>query len=282
VDDLIVVVAAGPSDADLAASDLRGAGALRVWRATVGERRVLVYGAPFGSAAAVDAASTLRAAGWPADVRPTGGGHLAAWRSHTRPTVVDERLWVGFPWSEAPRPDDPSVLVEIDPLGAFGTGTHPSTRLLLQQLVRRVSAGQSVLDVGSGSGVLAVAAARLGAGRVDATDISPPARAATQRNAERNGVDVSTSTELPLEEYDVVLANIAASTLVALAPAIEARVRRGGWVGLSGISPAQESVVAAAFRRLEVVEVTAEDDWVALVLSSGAPRPPRPRSGRAG
>lgn len=282
-DDLIVVVAAGRQRASLAGDRLRSLGAGSVWQTAFGKDRVSVYGFPFGPRAAVDAAASLRADGWAADVRPAGGGHLAAWLSHTRPVVVGDRLWVCFPWSEFTPPAEAGpVVVEIDPLGAFGTGAHPSTRLLLGALVTRLGGGESVLDVGSGSGVLAICAVRLGAARVAAVDVSAAARTATSHNAARNGVQlvppgvqaacglpalVGSSIDSVDDQYDVVLANIAAPTLRELAPSLEARVGPGGWLGLSGISPAQVSLVAAAFTRLTMAELVTDDDWAALILA---------------
>jgi ribosomal protein L11 methyltransferase len=215
----------------------------------------------------------LRAAGWSATDRPEAGGHLTAWLANNAPTLVGDRLCVCFPWSEFDR-DAVTGLVEIDPGRSFGTGAHPSTRLLLAELAERIRGGDTVLDVGCGSGVLAVSAARLGA-RVVATDVEPAALTATGANATRNGLAGRVVVDpRPVEAVDgwfeAVVANIGATELVALAPAVGARVAPGGWLGLSGLSPAQVSVVAAAYARggggLAVEAVRRAEDWAAVVL----------------
>jgi ribosomal protein L11 methyltransferase len=202
-------------------------------------------------------------------VRPIGGGHLTAWRNYTRPVDIGGRVWVSFPWSEFDRDEAPAV-VEIDTGRAFGTGGHPSTGLLLQELAGRLQGGESVLDVGCGSGVLAVTAARLGAGSVLGIDIEPEALTVTGANATLNGVSAVVGTSpASLEEleavYDVVVANIGAATLIEMAAALQSRLAGGGWIGLSGLSPAQVSKVAAAYRQVEVVSVPTDDDWAAVV-----------------
>lgn len=260
---------------------LRRHGATEVWERAVGGDQVLVYGQPFDVATAVRVAADLRARGWPADVRPVGGGHLAAWQSHTRPVVVADRLWVCFPWSEFDR-GEADLLVEIDPGRAFGTGAHPTTRLLLAELVARLHGGESVLDVGCGSGVLAIAAARLGAAHVTAIDIEPEAIAATQANAARNHLDhLVTARDTPIEHitggpYDVIVANIHAAPLIEMAPAIQRCLAPDGWLALSGLSPAQLDKVKAGYNKLTAFEATAEEDWSALVAAKTGPAEPIP------
>src|SRR5207248_2337498 len=105
-----------------------------------------------------------------ATARPVGGGHLVAWQRSNRPTVVRDRLCVCLPWSEDPPPAGVTI-VDIDPGGAFGAGSHPTTRLLLAELAHRLQGGDRVLDVGCGSGALAVAAARMGAAHAVGVDI---------------------------------------------------------------------------------------------------------------
>jgi ribosomal protein L11 methyltransferase len=182
---------------------------------------------------------------------------------------VSDRLWVCFPWSEFDRTIAPTV-VEIDPGRAFGTGGHPSTALLLAELDARLRGGESVLDIGCGSGVLAVCAASLGAARVTALDVRDVAVDMTRTNAARNGVaervDASKRSVSDLDEvFDVVVANIGAPTLIDLASDVEARSASGGWIGLSGLSPAQVSMVAAAYRQVNVVATPQLDDWSAVI-----------------
>ena len=269
---VLVVVAVGDADASDAIRRLRARGAETVEQRTLGRGRFLVYGGPFDDAAATAVASDLRAEGWPAATRPAGGGHLRAWQAHTEPVVIAERLWVCLPWSECDRSRAPGGVVEIDPGRAFGTGAHPSTRLLLNELALRLQGGEAVLDAGCGSGVLAVSAARLGATSVTAVDISQAALSATRANAVRNQCDgvvrvAQTGIAGVTGAFDVVVANMHAAPLVDLAPALTSRMGPRAWLGLSGLSPAQLSVVAAAYRPLRVVATPTEDDWAALILT---------------
>jgi ribosomal protein L11 methyltransferase len=265
----LAVVAARGDEAKAAVGDLAGHGAGAIEQRSMGCGRVLVYGCFAAEPAARDAVAALRAAGWPAVVRPLAGGHLTAWRNHTRPIDVGGRVWVCFPWSEFDRQHAPAV-VEIDPGRAFGNGAHPSTRLLLVELAARLAGGESVLDVGCGSGVLAITAARLGAGSVVATDLNDEALVATRANAARNDVAARIVTSAASVEdldaaFDVIVANIGAATLIQLAPSIQARLAPGGWLGLSGLSPAQVSKVAAAYDQVQIVSLPTDEDWAAVV-----------------
>jgi ribosomal protein L11 methyltransferase len=267
---VLVVVAARANEAASVADLLYKWDAAKVTFRAVGRARTLVYGGPFDDRGALQAASHLRLLGWSADVRPEGGGHLAAWRNHTRPTVIEGRIWVCFPWSEFDR-DQAHILTEIDPGRAFGTGAHPTTKLLLRELATRLQGNERVLDVGTGSGVLAIAAAQLGASDVTAIDISPTAVAATKTNARRNQVEVR-AMDTPVAEltetYDVIVANLDASTLTQLAPAVQRCLAPRGWVALSGISPAQVSKVAATYKGVCVIGTPSEEDWSALVMGT--------------
>jgi ribosomal protein L11 methyltransferase len=149
-------------------------------------------------------------------------------QSQFDPIRVSERLWIVPSWHESP--DPAAINLILDPGMAFGTGSHPTTRLCLEWLERHVTAGCSVLDYGCGSGILAIAAARLGAGPVAGVDIDPQAVEAARANAERNGVAAlfADSAEPVAGEYDVVVANILSNPLRVLAPAICAHVRPGG------------------------------------------------------
>jgi ribosomal protein L11 methyltransferase len=148
----------------------------------------------------------------------------------------------------------PPGMVEIvlDPGMAFGTGTHPTTSLCLAALSDLLAArpGASVLDVGTGSGLLAIAAAKLGAGRVAANDNDPVAIEVARENAERNGARLELTGAAVGEiagAFDLVVANILANTLVELAPDVAARVAPGGTVLLAGILVPQEDEVRAAY-----------------------------------
>ena len=146
-------------------------------------------------------------------------------QSQFDPIRVSERLWIVPSWHESP--DPAAVNLILDPGMAFGTGSHPTTRLCLEWLERNVTAECTVLDYGCGSGILAIAAARLGAGHVAGVDIDPQAVDAARANAERNGVTAlfADSAQPVAGEYDLVVANILSNPLRVLAPAICAHVR---------------------------------------------------------
>ena len=186
-------------------------------------------------------------------------------QSQFYPIRVSQRLWIVPSWHDAP--DPAAVNLVLDPGMAFGTGSHPTTRLCLEWLERNVAEGCSVLDYGCGSGILAIAAARLGAGRVAGVDIDPQAVDAARANAERNRVTaVFAESTLPVAaEYDLVVANILSNPLRVLAPAICAHVRSGGRLALSGILREQADEIRAIYAPwvpLEVADV--REDWVCL------------------
>ncbi|HJV92303.1 MAG TPA: 50S ribosomal protein L11 methyltransferase [Azonexus sp.] len=189
-------------------------------------------------------------------------------QSQFDPIRVSERLWIVPSWHESPDPS--AVNLILDPGMAFGTGSHPTTRLCLEWLERNVSAGCTVLDYGCGSGILAIAAARLGAGRVAGVDIDPLAVDAARANAERNGVSAlfADSAAPVAGEYDVVVANILSNPLRVLAPAICAHVRPGGRLALSGILREQAEEIIGIYAQwlpLQVADV--REDWVCLAGS---------------
>ena len=204
-----------------------------------------------------------------------------AWKAHFSLHRIGERVTVRAPWHDVP-PDPGSVTIELDPGMAFGTGLHPSTRLTTLALERLVRPGDRVLDVGTGSGILAIAAALLGASRVDAVDVEPVAVRSARENAERNGVGDRVRAELgtvgPGEPftgtYDLVLANIIARVLADLAPALAAAVGPGGHLAMAGIIEPKESQVVDAFRDTGLVQVDRgqTEDWVSLVYQRPADR----------
>ena len=174
------------------------------------------------------------------------------WKRDLGPMTAG-RVWVRPSWIEAPVPEG-LVEVVLDPGMAFGTGSHPTTALCLAAMSRALLAtpGASVLDVGTGSGLLAIAAARLGAGRIAANDVDPVAVEAARENAARNGlggrIDLRCAgLEAFPGPFDVVVANILANTLVELAPEIASRVAPGGLVLLAGILAPQEEEVRSAY-----------------------------------
>jgi ribosomal protein L11 methyltransferase len=197
-----------------------------------------------------------------------------AWKAHFPVLRVGRRLVVRPTWRRhRAAPDD--VVLALDPGMAFGTGLHPTTRLCLAAVDRladddRIS-GRPVLDVGCGSGILAIAAARFGADRVIAIDTDPIAVEATTANARRNRVSRRVTARLgtlpsAAGPFDVVLANLIASLLVRLAPALHDELAPGGTIVASGIFVDRAPEVRSAFEAagLSVRKATSEGDWVAL------------------
>jgi len=186
-------------------------------------------------------------------------------QSQFDPIRVSERLWIVPSWHESP--DPAAINLILDPGMAFGTGSHPTTRLCLEWLERNVSPACTVLDYGCGSGILAIAAARLGAGRVAGVDIDPQAVESARANAERNEVTAlfADSAEPVAGEYDLVVANILSNPLRVLAPAICAHVRSGGSLALSGILREQaEEIIAIYAQWLPMQVADTREDWVCL------------------
>lgn len=186
-------------------------------------------------------------------------------QSQFDPIRVSERLWIVPSWHETP--DPAAVNLILDPGMAFGTGSHPTTRLCLEWLERSIYSGCRLLDYGCGSGILAIAAARLGAGSVAGVDIDPQAVEAARANAERNGVTAlfADSAQPVAGEYDLVVANILSNPLRVLAPAICAHVRSGGRLALSGILREQADEIIAIYAQwlpMQVADV--REDWVCL------------------
>ena len=186
-------------------------------------------------------------------------------QSQFDPIRVSERLWIVPSWHAAP--DPAAVNLVLDPGMAFGTGSHPTTRLCLEWLERNVQSGCSVLDYGCGSGILAIAAARLGAGSVVGVDIDPLAVEAARANAQRNGVSATfhDSAQPIVGAYDLVVANILSNPLRVLAPAICAHVRRGGRLALSGILREQADEIMAIYGQWLPMQVADfREDWACL------------------
>lgn len=198
-----------------------------------------------------------------------------AWKKHYHPVRIGERIVVQPEWEPADdiRPND--VVITLDPGMAFGTGTHPTTRLCLASLDAQVQPGHTVLDLGTGSGILAIAAAKLGASKVLAVDIDPVAVEAALENIQKNQTaEKVTVQEGGLESvvtsarrFDVVVANILARTIIAMADQhLGEIVRPGGVAIFSGIILDQVADVEAALQKagLTLTGVRQEADWVAM------------------
>lgn len=183
------------------------------------------------------------------------------------PFPVGRRLWITPSWhaSAQPAPDARIALV-LDPGLAFGTGSHPTTRLCLEWLDEQLQGGESVIDYGCGSGILAIAAARLGARRVTGIDIDPQALAAATRNAADNGVSIElrSSSETMPEAADLVVANILANPLRVLAPVLEALVAPGGHLVLAGLLDRQADEIARCYPGITLNAWRSLDGWTCL------------------
>jgi ribosomal protein L11 methyltransferase len=168
-------------------------------------------------------------------------------QSQFEPIRINDRLWIVPSWHAAP--DPAAINLELDPGLAFGTGSHPTTRLCLEWLCAKVSRGDTLLDYGCGSGILALAGAKLGAGEVVGVDIDARALEAAAENAARNRVALRLAhSQQPLsEQFDIVVANILTNPLCVLAPLIAARVKPGGQLALSGVLDNQAEQVIAAY-----------------------------------
>lgn len=181
------------------------------------------------------------------------------------PIQIARRLWVVPTWHVAPDPS--AVSVVLDPGLAFGTGSHPTTRLCMEWLATHLEGGERVLDYGCGSGILAITAMKLGAAEAIGVDIDPQAIVAATRNAEQNRVAARFvgPEDLGSGEFDVVVANILANPLRALAPLLTGRLRRGGWLLLSGILESQAEAVGASYAALLPLATAGTcEGWVLL------------------
>jgi ribosomal protein L11 methyltransferase len=190
---------------------------------------------------------------------------VAKSREQFGPIRVSAHLWIVPTWRAPPEPE--AINLVLDPGLAFGTGSHPSTRLCLQWLERSIAGGETVLDYGCGSGILAIAALKLGALRAVGVDIDPDAVTAARANARRNGVAGEFfEGRAPLTfTADVVIANILANPLKVLAPMLASRCRHGGRIALSGILSDQASDVQSCYSPWIAFAPSAEaEGWVCL------------------
>ena len=274
---MIVVATSGDTVAEVSRR-LHDLGVAGVGATDTRAGRWLVRGSAADDADGERVAAQLRSEGLIAVARPDGGVRLDAWTEHTRPRRFGDRVSVCLAWSEHDRSALPG-LVELG-LGGFGNGAHPTTAMLIDQLVGRIAGGERVLDVGCGSGVLGLCALRLGAARLVAVDTKPAAVEATRRNAELNGLGAMvTATSDGLDRldgpFDVIVANVGRSALVELGADLVRLLAPDGWLAISGFSPSQRAQVGAFLRPLVEIADDATGEWSAAVLA-GSQSPRRP------
>ncbi|MBY4726826.1 MULTISPECIES: 50S ribosomal protein L11 methyltransferase [Burkholderia] len=186
-------------------------------------------------------------------------------QSQFEPIPIGERIWVVPSWHDAPDPD--ALILELDPGLAFGTGSHPTTRLCMEWLEQSVQPGQSVLDYGCGSGILAILAKKCGANPVIGIDIDPQAVESGRQNSERNHAEVTYGLPdaCPDGEFDIVVANILSNPLKLMASMLASKVKPGGRIALSGVLARQADEVAAVYARYVDISVWREHEgWVCL------------------
>lgn len=273
-----MVVLVPPSASELVADRLWSFAPVAIEERDAPEGTLLLAG--FGrhdQALAAAAAVDELLAGFPGGERarlvPVEDDGLDGWRAWAR--VEHAAPFAIVPtWLPDPTPRRGVQVLRIDPGHTFGSGSHPTTRLVLSRLASLVAPGASVLDVGCGSGVLAVGAALLGAGRVHAIDVDPDSPAATAANADRNGVgpQVHASNRSLAQvvadggRFDVVAANLLAPVIVELATNLVAAVAPGGALVVSGLLAERWEQAATSLVGLTVDHVDTADDWVAVTL----------------
>ncbi|MDO5550299.1 MAG: 50S ribosomal protein L11 methyltransferase [Lachnospiraceae bacterium] len=200
------------------------------------------------------------------------------WKQYFKPFTVDDIL-IKPTWEEIPEEHQDKLLIQIDPGTAFGTGMHETTQLCIRQLRKYVTEDSLVLDVGTGSGILGIAALKLGAKEVWGTDLDENAITAVGENLESNGIssdkfhviqgniidDKAIQDWAGYEKYDIVVANILAPVIIMLQKEVPVHLKKGGIFITSGIINLKEEDVRAAFAandQFEVVEVTYQGEWV--------------------
>jgi ribosomal protein L11 methyltransferase len=274
-----LVVTASVDDADVVSDILWGLGVRAIEERTgVGEgvgETVELWTAVGQDAASVERAHAALGGRWPCRLVevPTAGAQ--SWRAFAAPVWIDDRLVIVPDWQHVDDAGgdagDGPIVVRIEPGGAFGLGDHPTTQASLRALTQLGVAGADVLDVGCGTGVLAVVAALLDARSVRAVDVADAAVDATVDNARRNGVratiTVDTESIADIEDdYDVVVANILAPTLVAMADDLRRVTRHGGSLVISGVLADAHDHVLAALAPMQVERTDVIDGWACVIL----------------
>ena len=201
------------------------------------------------------------------------------WKQYFHQFYVDDILIIPS-WEDVKPEDKDKMIIHIDPGTAFGTGMHETTQLCMRQLKKYVNKDTQILDVGTGSGILSIAALKLGASHAVGTDLDPCAISAVKENLEANDVpvtdmdmilgniidDKAIQDEVGYEKYDIVVANILADVLIPLTPVILHQMKKGGLYITSGIIDDKEESLVAAVKAagLEVLEVTHQGEWVSV------------------
>lgn len=201
------------------------------------------------------------------------------WKQYFHQFYVDDIL-ITPSWEEVKPEDQDKMIIHIDPGTAFGTGMHETTQLCMRQLKKYVTSGTELLDVGTGSGILSIAALKLGAKHVVGTDLDPCAISAARENLEANDIpegsmdvmigniidDREVQDRVGYEKYDIVTANILADVLVLLTPVILHQMKKGALYITSGIIDEKEETVVNAVKEagLEIVEITHQGEWVSV------------------
>lgn len=222
-----------------------------------------------------DAAAILREAAARINLSPLPAYHIEAlgdndWvrltQSQFEPIRISQRLWIVPTWHEPE--DSGAVNIVLDPGLAFGTGSHPTTRLCLRWLDENLQGGESVLDYGCGSGILAIAALKLGAARTTGVDVDSQAVTASRENATANHVgnaQFCLPDDAPQDNYDIVVANILTNPLRMLAPVLANAARQGGKIVLSGILEEQAQDVMNIYRQwFDMDDPVFEEGWARL------------------
>lgn len=181
------------------------------------------------------------------------------------PLQITQRLWIVPTWHNVA--DTSAINIRLDPGLAFGTGSHPTTRLCLRWLDQNIKGGETVIDYGCGSGILAIAALKLGAAKATGIDLDPQAIRASEENAKLNetGAEFLQANTRELAPADLVIANILANPLIVLAPLLANVTRDGGTIILSGILAEQAEAVLSVYRKwFEIREAASDEGWVCL------------------
>jgi ribosomal protein L11 methyltransferase len=241
-----------------------GAEAVKLWPLC---RISALFAEDTDAVAALNRASELRGVPPPAHsvVAVADDDWVRKTQAQFQPLCVAPGVWIVPSWCDPV--DGQAINLRLDPGLAFGTGSHPTTRMCLRWLAQNLAGGETVLDYGCGSGILAIAAAKLGASAVTGVDVDAQAIAASLHNARANGVVAQFhGADTPVRDrYDVVVANILANPLQVLAPLLSAHVIAGGHIVLSGILEPQAAEVMAAYAPWFTIDVWNSDEgWVAL------------------